>query len=462
MRETIRFRLTLWYAGFLAAQLLVFAGIVAAAEHRNEAVELDALLQATARGAEKWMQPFVSVQHLQEITELAGAGHPEELLCLRLFTPDGRPLRIAGDARLAEQVPIPLSWPVEGVAETVQLSSGRRVRVYRETLTSDAGRTIRVEAVGVNSDHQELVRLLGGIALAAPPTLGLAVLMGLFLAGRALQPMEAVTRTAQELGAGDLSRRIALRGPNDEIKRLADTFDAMLARLEASFRSQQSFVADASHELRTPLAILQGHADLILSDPEAEPQQCRRALEVVSAEARRLSRVVASLLTLARADAGSLTVATEPVDLAVLAEETLCRLRSLAGARTLAYEGPEEFVLLGDPDWLRQLLMNLVENAIHHTALDGIIRISLERLQSHVRLEVRDNGCGIPPEHLPHLFDRFYRVDKARSRAQGGAGLGLSITRWIVEQHQGTIQIKSQPGTGTTVVVTLPVPMESG
>src|SRR5439155_13528982 len=198
---------------------------------------------------------------------------------------------------------------------------GGSARVYRATRVDAQGRAFRVEVAGTIRDRRELVRLLKGIALAAPPTLGLAILMGLFLAGRALRPMEAVTQTARELSAGDLSRRLALRGPNDEIKRLADTFDAMLARLEAAFRSQQSFVADASHELRTPLTILQGHADLALSDPEAGPQQSRRALEVVSAEVRRLSRVVTGLLTLARADAGSLTVAAEPVDLAELCEE---------------------------------------------------------------------------------------------------------------------------------------------
>src|SRR5262249_16765303 len=151
------------------------------------------------------------------------------------------------------------------------------------------GHRFRVEVAGVMSDHRELARLLEGMVLAAPLTLGLAVVVGLFLAGRALRPMEAVTRTARELSAGDLSRRIALPGPNDEIKQLADTFDAMLARLETAFRSQQNFVADASHELRTPLTILKGHADLALSDAEADPEQRRRALEVISGEARRLS-----------------------------------------------------------------------------------------------------------------------------------------------------------------------------
>jgi signal transduction histidine kinase len=233
----------------------------------------------------------------------------------------------------------------------------------------------------------------------------------------------------------------------------------MLARLEAAFRSQQSFVADASHELRTPLTILLGHADLALSDPEADPQQCRRALEVVSAETHRLSRVVARLLTLARADAGSLTVATEPVDLAELCEETLCRLQPLAETRRLTYAGAEPLLVLGDSDWLRQLLLNLVENALHHTTPQGTIRISASsRARDHVRVEVQDNGCGIPPEHLPHVFERFYRVDKARSRARGGAGLGLAIARWIVERHEGTITLNSQPGVGTTVVVTLPAP----
>ena len=372
------------------------------------------------------------------------------------MTPGGHLLRIAGDARLAQEVPAPFDWPVQGALATVRLPTGERVRVYRGMTRDGAGRPLRIEVAGASRDHRELERLLAGIALAAPPTLGLAVLMGLFLAGRALRPIEAVIETARELSAGDLSRRIALRGPHDEIQRLADTFDAMLARLEAAFRSQQSFVADASHELRTPLTILQSHADLALSDPAAEVPQYRQALEVVSGEVRRLSRVVTGLLTLARADAGSLAVSCEPVDLAELCEETLCRLRPLAGTRALVYAGPPELVVIGDPDWLRQLLLNLVENAIHHTAPEGTIRLAGRNAGDRARLEVRDNGCGIAPQDLPHLFDRFYRVDKARSRARGGAGLGLAIGRWIVERHGGAIGVASEPGAGTTIVVTLP------
>jgi two-component system OmpR family sensor kinase len=177
---------------------------------------------------------------------------------------------------------------------------------------------------------------------------------------------------------------------------------------------------------------------------------------VVSAEARRLSRIVDGLLTLARADAGSLAVASGPVDLPTLSEETLGRLRPLAGPRSLEYEGPAEITVVGDPDWLRQLLLNLVENAIHHTAPEGRVRIAARRQGDLVRVEVRDNGCGIPEGHLRHVFDRFYRVDRSRSRARGGAGLGLSIARWIVEQHGGTITLISDPGEGTTVRFTLP------
>jgi heavy metal sensor kinase len=473
MGETIRVRLTLWYLGFLAALLLVFAGIVTVAELRNEATELDATLRAAAHAAAEFLEPRDPNEAPDDINKLVEAGYRVRLLYVRLLTPDGRLLKAVGQTRLARLVPLPHSWPGEaigrrspasrplGAAQTVRLPFGARIRVYRETQRGASGRSFRVEVAGTVRDHHQLARLLGGIALAAPPTLGLAVLVGLFLAGRALKPMEKVTQTARELSAGDLSRRIALPGPNDEIKQLADTFDAMLARLEAAFRSQQNFVADASHELRTPLTILQGHADLALSDPAADPPQYRRALEVVSAETHRLSRVVASLLTLARADAGSLTVSTQPIDLAELCEETLCRLSPLAAPRTLTYEGPEQLMAVGDADWLRQLLLNLVENALHHTAPDGAIRITAERPSDHVRIEVHDNGCGIPPEHLPHVFDRFYRVDKARSRARGGAGLGLAIARWIVERHEGTITLKSQPGLGTTVVVTLPAPQES-
>jgi heavy metal sensor kinase len=456
MGETIRIRLTLWYVLFLTALLLVFAGIVTLVELRNEASELDATLRGAARSAGELLERRDPNEAPDDLRKRVEAEHQVRLLYVRLLTTEGRLLRVVGSPRLARLVPLPTRWPPHGSAHTVRLPFGGPVRVYRETQSGASGRTFRVEVAGMIRDHRELIRLLEGIALAVPPTLGLAVLVGLLLAGRALQPMEAVTQTAQELSAGDLSRRIALPGPNDEIKRLADTFDAMLSRLEAAFRSQQSFVADASHELRTPLTILQGHADLALSDPEADPQQCRRALEVVSAEVRRLSRVVASLLTLARADAGSLVVAAEPADLAELCEETLSRLRPLAGTRNLGCEAQPELTVIGDADWLRQLLLNLVENAIQHTAPDGTIRVVVTPSGDDVRLEVRDDGCGIPSEHLPHLFDRFYRVDRARSRARGGAGLGLSIARWIVERHAGTIHLESVTGEGTMVVVTLP------
>jgi heavy metal sensor kinase len=461
MRETIRFRLTLWYVAFLTVLLLLFAGIIAVVENRNEAIELDATLRAAAHAVARGPHSPDSLPRLDEIPRLLKAEHPDGGLYLRLSTPDGRLLRVAGDTRLAEQVAAPRSWHDSGTVATVSLPSGKRARVYREEQSASAWGKIRVEVGGVNRDHRELIRLLGAIALAAPPTLALAVLMGLFLAGRALQPMEAVTRTARSLSAGDLSRRIALPGPNDEIKRLADTFDAMLARLEAAFRSQQSFVADASHELRTPLTILQGHADLVLSDPHADIGQYRRAMEVMRSEVRRLSRLVASLLTLARADAGSLTVAPDWVDLAALCDDALAHLRPLAGTRTLAREGPSELLMLGDPDWLRQLLLNLIENAIRHTAPDGTIRIVIAHHGGSIHVEIRDDGSGIASEHLPHVMDRFYRADKARSRSQGGAGLGLPIARWIVEQHHGTIALESAPGIGTTARITLPAPREA-
>lgn len=456
MKETIRFRLTLWYVGFLAALLVVFAGIVTAAELRNEAIELDTALRSAARAAGELLERKDPHESSDDFLEMARVSHHATLLYVRLLTPEGRVLRAVGQTQLARMVPLSRSWPARGASRTVRLPVGARVRVYRETQRGVHGRDFRVEVAGTTRDHRELERLLEGIALAAPPTLGLAVLMGLFLAGRALQPMEAITQTARELSAGDLSRRIALPGPNDEIKRLADTFDAMLARLEAAFRSQQSFVADASHELRTPLTILQGHTDLALSDPGAGPEECRRALEVTSAEVRRLSRVVTSLLTLARADAGSLAVCREPTDLADLCGEVLSRVRPLAESRALVYEGPAELIVFGDADWLRQLLLNLVENAIHHTEPDGVVRVTSRRQGDRIRLEVCDDGCGIPAEHLPYVFDRFYRADRARSRARWGAGLGLSIARWIVERHGGTIEAQSQPGIGTTLRVTLP------
>jgi heavy metal sensor kinase len=279
---------------------------------------------------------------------------------------------------------------------------------------------------------------------------------GYLLASRALRPVNEVIDAARAIRAGDLSRRIALAGPPDELQRLADTFDEMIAALEALVRTQHRFVADASHELRTPLTIIDSCLQVHLRAREAGVEQLREALLVIRQETQRMKRLVDDLLTLARADAGEEQLHWEVIPLTPLLEEVYERSQWLMNGHTLRLEVAHELTVRGDADRLKQLLLNLLDNAFKHTPPSGKILLRAQRQGTWVRVDVTDTGSGIPAEHLPHIFDRFYRVDKARSREAGGSGLGLSIARWIAEAHGGRIKVQSEAGRGATFTVLLP------
>jgi signal transduction histidine kinase len=231
----------------------------------------------------------------------------------------------------------------------------------------------------------------------------------------------------------------------------------MIARLEDAFRRQRQFTADASHELRTPMTVIKGQIEVALQR-EREPQAYRRVLQAVNEEVDRMIRLVGSLLTLARADAGQIPITLEPVSLPDVVAAAVEQVRPLASRRRVDLQTSScpPSTLRADDDLILQLLLNLLDNAVKYTAAGGKVTVGWNANGRDVELWVRDTGVGIASEHLPHLFDRFYRVDKARSRAEGGTGLGLSICRWIAEAHGGSISVESAPGQGTTFRVVLP------
>ena len=320
------------------------------------------------------------------------------------------------------------------------------------------GSTIGALAVGESDEDIEetLESLTNIIRVAFPVAILLAALIGLLLAHRALAPIDRITRTARQLSAKDLSQRLSLDLPDDELGRLARTFDDMLERLDLAFQRQRQFTSDASHELRTPLTIIKGETEVTLSRPR-DAAVYEDVLGGIGEQSDRLIDLVNSLLLLARADAGEIPVQRGPVDVIAAVDIAFDQLRPLADEHevTLSVNG-QAATIMADLTLFHQLLFNLLHNAIRHTPAGGSVQVGWSLEREGLRLEVHDTGMGIAAEHLLHIFDRFYRVDVARGRNEGGSGIGLAICRWIVEAHGGSIPVESQVGTGSTFTVILP------
>ncbi len=306
------------------------------------------------------------------------------------------------------------------------------------------------------------------VMVAIPLVLLLAGLGGYLLARTSLAPVVAMGLQAQRISASNLHERLPVKNPRDELGRLSEVLNGLLARLEHSFEQQRQFMADASHELRTPVAALSSVADVALARADRDPAELREALDVVRGEGRRLGRLVDDLMLLARVDAGELPVRREPLFLEELLQDSARAARGLAAARGVTLVAPpaEEAPFVGDADLLRRLVMILLDNAIKYTPPGGEVRLSLDQdgAGESYRISVEDSGPGIPPWAAERIFERFFRVDESRTRPAEGdggvssAGLGLAIARWTAEAHGGTVRLVASGPKGSRFVVTLPVP----
>ena len=304
---------------------------------------------------------------------------------------------------------------------------------------------------------QALTRLMRTLLIAVPLALAVAAGGGVFLARRALEPVDRIAQTAREIGEGDLSRRINVT-TKDELGRLAATLNQMIERLEKAFQRQKQFTSDASHELRAPLAVIEAESTLALQK-ERTSSDYRQSLETISQESKQMSRLVDQLLSLARADAGKEHWNFTQVDIGKLINNLSTDAEILCQEKGLSFQLGEmqPLVVKGDEARLRELFMNLLDNAIRYTPAPGMVSISSRREGQMAVVAVRDTGVGIPAEDMPFIFERFYRVDKSRSRAQGGTGLGLAICKHIAEAHGGKIEVESEVGAGSTFSVWLPL-----
>lgn len=478
--RTLRGRVALWYAVALGMTIFLFGTIVYAIQRAEVSSELDTRLRVEA----------------DLIVALLGQAYQSRETVVRLDAETGRPTLIPSVAAFLEGIPglvVILGPPPGGELfmsrearalpfEVVE----RLVAVARDSAARTAFQTLRfppavgdvrlfVSPVRTAGDHVATIitaepvgrlslvpeRLLSAMLVTAPFVILASWFVGYFLVGRTLQPVERIVDEVRAISDGrSLHRRLAPLATHDELGRLTTTLNDMLARLERSFASLRRFTADASHELKTPLTVLRVGIERAITHPNVPPEVLE-TLEETLQEVNRMSELVDSMLTLARADEGRAPLHLEPVDLKELLaelEETASMLGEQAGVAVEVAVPSEPVTMHADRDRLRQLLMNLLTNAIKYTPAGGQVWVASSARDGDVVLEVRDTGVGIAPGDLPHIFDRFWRADPARSRTgdRPGVGLGLAICKWTAEAHGGHIDVESRPGRGTTFTVTLP------
>jgi len=478
--HSIRFRLTLWFVFILAIVLSVFSLFIYYSQSRDLQADSIARMQ-------------------QKLTRLQAYFHSPDwqnsnLGISNIPGPDSQsPLQLGDALALVDTSgQVAQNWGQSldnGAIEALVEAAGRQpgLEVYEQTIPiqSSGGRSINTDYLFIAVPVLRGDTLLGFLIIGSPTDLtseldrlklslilgNLVMLLiafggGLWLADRAIRPVKTITRAARDISESDLSRRLNLRG-RDELVELAGTFDGMLARLQAAFDRQRQFVADASHELRTPLTITNLELDHALS-AQRSPAEYQRALQVINVENERMRRMVNDLMTLARMDSGQAILQLEDLDLSDVALEAVERMAALAERSEVILETGElpELAVKADRQYLIQMISNLIENAIKYSGSGRTVRVATSSSHADQEewalLRVSDNGPGIPPEHLPHLFDRFYRVDNARTQstdsgAPSGSGLGLSIAAWIAKAHGGEIRVDSTIGKGTTFEVALPL-----
>lgn len=460
MFDSVRIRLTFWYAGVLALSLIAFALVIYYAAGNIFHERQDESLRSTAQ--------TVASAYVEELAEAHSESKAGEVVLAEITFPNryvqltdntGKP--IAASANLSgSTIAIPATVLADARARGFSDVTVRGLRVTVVPLSTDPslGYAAVAEPLSVvEAGLRELRRdLFTGVLLV----MLLASAGGYFLARKSLAPIASMNSQTQHISAENLSARLDVTNSRDELGRLATTINDLLARLENSFKEQQRFIADASHELRTPLAVLRGETEVSLTKPRTI-EEYQQSLSLIQDEAERLSRIVEDLFILAHQPINTRAALNrERVSLNDAARDCARAAQVLAmqkGVKLKWESDAPSIALNGDEELIRRMILNLLDNAVKYTPAGGEISLALGRQNGNAEIIVRDTGIGIPSSAQPRVFDRFFRVDKARARAMGGAGLGLSIAQWIVEVHGGQISVASTSGAGSTFTVLLPL-----
>ena len=482
--SSIRFRLTLWFVIILGIVLGIFSLFIYASQSRDLRVDAAQSMQVKLSRLQAYFRSDAWQNSNLSPADVPGENGQALLQAgdfIFLATPDGQVLENWGAK------PQDPGHMVSGLLSVVNQSRDFNVYEQAIAIVDDTNRASTSNYLFVVVPVLRREALLGFLILGSPSPLEaqlrrlrisllignlgmlvVAFLGGLWLADRAMRPVKSITQTARAISETDLNRRLNLEG-RDELAQLAATFDTMLSRLQKAFERQRRFVADASHELRTPLTIINLEVGRVLTG-NRKIAEYQHALQVVDLESTRMTRLVNDLMTLARMDSGQTILKQEELDLSEVTLEAYERMLPLAENREIALDIGEmsELPVRGDRQYLIQMISNLIENAIKYGNTGDRVRLETQPATLDgspvALLRVSDTGRGIPPEHLPHLFERFYRVDAARARdlqedagSPAGTGLGLSIVSWIVRSHGGHISVESEPGKGSIFEVSLPI-----
>lgn len=465
MFNSIRARLTAWYVSVLAMTLILFSAFLYyfLSQRLYESVDNSLAVSANVMaktallkysespgpGLERFFEGFLGLENMNKF--------------YRIYDESGN---VGSRSKNLDTAHFPLTQiaytsALRGMTtyETFRIDENYPIRVITMPVMRNSLMVNLVQVGTSLGSVQETLKNLRIFLLAGVPTvLMFTTLIGRFMARRALKPLAKVTHTAQDIAGGaDLSKRIPVPKVQDEVGQLVTTFNEMMTRLENSFKFIRQFSSDASHELRTPLTVLKGQSELVLRKPRT-PEEYQEVLSSNLEEINYMSKILEDLFTLSKSDEGMIMLDLRPVDLGSIIEEVCKPAEVMAMEKNIeiTVAGTEEVRIDGDAFRLRQLIWNLLHNAIKYTPPGGSINVFLQNTDDFICMAVEDTGIGIPPKDLPLIFDRFYRVDKSRSREDSGTGLGLSICKFIVESHKGRIEVESEVGKGSKFNVYFP------
>jgi heavy metal sensor kinase len=463
MVESLRTRLTLWYVGILAAVLVAFSmGVYTLVErtlYAHQDARLRSVLEASAAALSKSSQSEGSVaERLQKLE------FPNQVVVV--FDGKGKVIAQKPEGRDVRPCVPPKPYALKSLVffelpDSATDADDSCRGLYREVRTADSDRSYFISASeSAEPLSDQLDTLQNVLELGTAVAMLVAGAGGWLFARRSLAPLATMATTTQRITAENLDERVPVRNPRNELGQLATSFNQLLSRLSTSFSQQRQFMTDASHELRTPLSVMRTAAQVVLQKPQRSEAEYREALVSMEQQTQRLGRIVNDMFTLARSDSGNIVPQSAEMYLDEVLTEAAQTVSVLAKGKDIRLAMPpqQEAPYRGDEGLLRQMFINLLDNAVKYTREGGLVRVLLERQESEYRVIISDTGVGIPTEAQPYIFDRFFRADKSRTQTMddNGAGLGLSIARLIAEVHKGRLELQHSDSTGSIFSVSLP------